>query len=174
MIVLVGASASGKSSIEKRLVKRGVPKITSYTTRPLRDGEMNGVDYHFISEREFSEKIADGFFAENTIYRGWYYGTAKEDCTDDKILIVDPHGLRQLRKSPDIDITAFYIKASDRTRLIRMLKRGDEIMECIRRYFSDMGTFQNIEEDVDVILDGEKSLNYLTDSIIRRMMDNSK
>jgi guanylate kinase len=140
--------------------------VISYTTRPPREGEIDGVDYHYISEDEFKQKLKDNFFAEHTIYRDWYYGTSKEDCTEDKVLVANPHGLRQIKAKGDIVVTAFYVKTSGRERLIRMLNRGDDIMECFRRYFSDSGTFQNIEEEVDIVLDGELHTSYLVGKIL--------
>ena len=54
MIVIVGESASGKSTVEKILnEKYGMRKVVSYTTRPPRDTEVNGVDYNFISMNDF-------------------------------------------------------------------------------------------------------------------------
>lgn len=86
MIVLVGESASGKSSIEKNLVEyHGFNKVVSYTTREPRQGEVDGVDYHFIDDATFYELECAGFFAETAMYNGWHYGTAKNDCTDDKV-----------------------------------------------------------------------------------------
>lgn len=140
--------------------------MVSFTTRPPREGETDGVDYHYISEEEFKQKLKNGFFAEHTIYRDWYYGTSKEDCTEEKVLVANPHGLRQIKRMDDISVTAFYVKTSGRERLIRMLNRGDDIMECFRRYFSDMGVFQNAEEDVDMVLDGELPVKYLVDKIL--------
>ena len=76
VIVLVGESASGKSTIEKILAdKYGYKKTVSYTTRPPRDGEVNGVDYHFISEDEYIEKFNSKYFVETGAYNGWFYGT---------------------------------------------------------------------------------------------------
>ena len=64
MIVLVGESASGKSSIEKYFVDNyGYKKITSYTTRQPRNGEVDGKDYHFITEEQFKKLKKQGFFA---------------------------------------------------------------------------------------------------------------
>ena len=81
MIVLVGESASGKSSIEKNLVDNyGYKKIVSYTTRQPRQGEVDGIDYHYISENQFIKLQNEGYFAEVGEYNGWHYGTAKNDC----------------------------------------------------------------------------------------------
>lgn len=90
----------------------------------------------------------EGKFAEFAMYNGWQYGTAKEDCTDDKIAVLTPHGLRQLRKNPDLDIISFYIKVDRRDRLIKILQRGDEIEEAYRRSLSDVGQFDGIEDEV--------------------------
>ena len=111
MIIIVGESASGKSSVEKYLVENyGYKKIVSYTTRQPRNGEIDGVDYHFVNKSLFLELKEKGFFAETAQYNEWYYGTAKEDCTDDKIAVLTPHGLRQLSKIKDINKKQEYRK----------------------------------------------------------------
>ena len=75
MIVLVGESASGKSSIERNLVDNyGYKKIVSYTTRQPRQGEVDGIDYHYISESQFIKLQKEGYFAEVGEYNGWHYG----------------------------------------------------------------------------------------------------
>ena len=91
MIILVGESASGKSSIEKELVnKHGYKKIVLYTTRQPRNDEEDGIDYNFISKKTFTCLKDIGFFAETGKYNGWWYGTAKEDCTNNKVVILPP------------------------------------------------------------------------------------
>lgn len=159
MVVLVGESASGKSSIERYLVDvYGYNKIVSYTTRPAREGEVDGVDYHFISVEQFYKLKAEGFFAETASYREWNYGVAKEDCTDDKVVVLTPHGLRQVSKIPNISVTSFYINVPRRDRLIKILQRGDDIEEAYRRSLSDVGQFDGIGDEVDYIIrnDGYK------------------
>lgn len=149
MIVLVGESASGKSSIEKYLVDNyKYKKVITYTTRPPRDGEIDGVDYHFVSDEEFRKLKDKLFFVETAVYRGWYYGTAKEDCTDDKIIVLTPHGLRQIKNIKDINVISFYINVPRRDRLIKILQRGDDIEEAYRRSLSDVGQFDGITDEV--------------------------
>lgn len=153
MLVILGESASGKSSIEKELINKGFVKVISYTTRPIRQGEVDGVDYHYITVEEFEELDAIHFFAEKTVYNNYHYATAIEDCTDDKVIVVNPHGLRQLKQIESLHIKSFYIKVSQHERLIRIAKRGDDIMNIFKRIISDEGVFQNIEEEVDYIIE---------------------
>lgn len=154
MIVLVGESASGKSSIEKYFVdKLGYSKIVSYTTRQPRDGEVDGIDYHFVSVEEFLDLKDNEFFAETAVYNDWHYGIAKEDCTDDKIAVLTPHGLRQINKIKNIYVLSFYIKVPRRDRLIKILQRGDNIEEAYRRSLSDVGQFDGIEDEVDFVIE---------------------
>lgn len=153
MLVLCGESASGKSSIEKYLVENyGYSKIVSYTTRPPREGEVDGVDYHFVTVEEFQHWKDMDFFAETACYNHWYYGIAKEDCTDDKVAVLTPHGLRQVKKLKDINVISFYIKVPRRDRLIQILQRGDSIEESYRRNLSDVGMFSGIEDEVDFVI----------------------
>lgn len=173
MIVLVGESASGKSSIERNLVDNyGYKKIVSYTTRQPRQGEIDGVDYHYISENQFTKLQKEGYFAEVGEYNGWHYGTAKKDCTSDKVAVVTPHGLRQLKKIPDLDIHAFYINVPRRDRLIKILQRGDNIEEAYRRSLSDVGQFDGISDEVDYIISNEnytKSIDEMTKEVLAKL-----
>lgn len=173
MIVLVGESASGKSSIEKNLVDNyGYKKIVSYTTRQPRQGEIDGIDYHYISESQFIKLQKEGYFAEVGEYNGWHYGTAKSDCASDKVAVVTPHGLRQLAKIPNLDIHAFYINIPRRDRLIKILQRGDNIEEAYRRSLSDVGQFDGISDEVDYIISNEnytKSIDEMTKEVLTKL-----
>jgi guanylate kinase len=169
MIVLVGESASGKSSIEKYLVDNyGYNKVISYTTRQPRPNEVDGVDYHFVSVDEFLNLKEQGFFAETAVYNNWYYGTAKEDCTDDKIAVLTPHGLRQISKVVGINVLSFYINVPRRDRLIKILQRGDDIEEAYRRSLSDVGQFDGIEDEVNYVIHNDSyrySIKVMADTV---------
>lgn len=157
MIVLIGCSGSGKSTIQKVLFdKYNFSRLVTYTTRPPRKNEVDGIDYHFISEKDFKEKQKLGFFAEVGKYREWYYGSAVEDYADDKVAVLTPHGLRQIKKNPDLNICSFYIDVPRRDRLIKILQRGDDIEEAKRRDSSDCGQFDGIEDEVDYVIKNEE------------------
>ena len=169
MIILVGESASGKSSIEKIMVDNyGFKKIVFYTTRSPRTGEVDGIDYHYITADKFLELKAAGFFAETAQYNGWYYGAAKEDCTDDKVVVLTPHGMRQIKKIDGIHTVCFYINVPRRDRLIKILQRGDNIEEAYRRNLSDVGQFDGIADEVDYVIKNPNynlSINHLAHNI---------
>ena len=153
MIILVGESASGKSSIERELVNNyGFKKVVSYTTRSPRDGEKDGIDYHFVSDQYFDILEESGFFAETAVYNGWSYGTAKQDYTDDKVAVLTPHGMRQKKKIEGINPLSFYINVPRRDRLVKILQRGDDIEEAYRRNLSDVGQFDGIIDEVDYVI----------------------
>ncbi len=175
MIVLVGESASGKSSIEKYLVDNcGYNKIVSYTTRQPRNGEVDGVDYHFIDKSQFRRLKEQDFFAETAIYNDWYYGVAKKDCTDDKVAVLTPHGLRQVSKISDVNVISFYINVPRRDRLIKILQRGDSIEESYRRNVSDVGMFDGIEDEVDYVVNNDgykKSIAEMSKEVLSHVND---
>lgn len=165
MLVLIGESASGKSSIQDHICKNypRMNRLVTYTTRPMRRGETDGVDYHFISEDTFGDMIEQNTFAEYAQYRNWWYGTATKDLTDNTVAVLTPHGMRSLQKkfqnSNEISICPIYIYVPRRDRLIKLLERGDDIEEAYRRSLSDVGQFDGVADEVFKIIsnDGYKT-----------------
>ena len=153
MICLVGESASGKSTVERVLVsKYGYEKIITYTTRTPRPKEFDGIDYHFVTDKEFLDMKSANAFAETATYNGWHYGTAKKDCSDNKVIVVTPYGLRQLKRIPELKIISFYIDVPRRDRLIKLMQRGDNLEEAYRRSLSDVGQYDGIADEVEQVI----------------------
>ena len=153
IIILIGESASGKSSIERALIEHhNFEKIVSYTTRPPRQDEIDGTDYYFIDDKKFAELLSYNFFAESALYNGWNYGTAKQDCLDDRVLVCTPHGMRQLKKNKDLHIVSFYIKVPRADRLVQAALTRKDIDEVIRRNISDVGQYDGLEDEVDCVI----------------------
>jgi guanylate kinase len=152
LVILIGHSASGKDTIMNKIVElKNLKPVISYATRPIREGEVNGIAYNFISEEEFQEKLKSNFFIETSNYRGWNYGMAKTDCGEDRIVVVDPCGFRTLRRE-GIKTISFFIDVPERERLMRLAIRGDDITELCRRIISDRDTFRGIEHEVDCVI----------------------
>lgn len=156
MDILIGASGSGKDTVKKILVEKyGYKDVVKYTTRPIRKGEKDGVDYHFVDWIEFSTRNNEGFFGEVEKYNNWYYGSAVEDYDRDAVIILPPGAARSIvRGFPDKLIRTFYLSVPRRERLIRCLTRGDDIDEAIRRNLSDVGQFDGVEKEVDFVING--------------------
>ena len=156
MIVIIGESGCGKSTVQKELQKMGISKVITCTTRPSRVGETNGVDYHFLSKEDFCKKMVENEFAEHASYNGWNYGTPKDGCgKPDTCAVLTPSGLRAISRS-GIPCMSFYLNVDRRSRFIMMLKRGDDIEEAYRRNLSDLGQFDEVDKEVDYTIDNEK------------------
>lgn len=154
MIAILGASASGKTTLLNRFVNKHPEyhKIVTYTTRPMREGEKDGVDYNFINENTFDKLVEADFFVEYTSYNGWLYGTAKCDCeSENGIVVLTPSGLRRIKKL-GYDVTSIYVLVDRRSCLINILQRGDDIDEAYRRNLSDVAQFAGVLDEVDYVI----------------------
>lgn len=156
MIILVGESASGKSSIADEIERTNpVRRVIQWTTRPPRDGEVDGVDYMFITKEDFMTFKEKGFFGTITEYRGWYYGTPIQTKIEEQVYVATPSELRKIKKCPDSNIKSFYIKVPKRDRIIQSLRRGDDIDEVFRRSISDTGQFDGVSDEVDFVIEND-------------------
>lgn len=163
-VVLVGASGTGKSTIEKEMATHyGYKKIISYTTREPRNDEINGKDYYFVNNETFSEMLNNGLFAEYEEYsQGRFYGTLKTDYADldeNKVVVLTPGGFRQLLKIIHKEnFFSVLVEANLGTRVKRYINRCgdsfnyDDMNEINARVNRDFGMFLGIKNDVDLIL----------------------
>ena len=157
IICLIGASGSGKSTLEKIISERfGYKKIVSHTTRRPRIGEINGQDYFFINNEKFEDMIRQDLFAEYDEYsQKRIYGTLKSDYeTGNKVVVLTPNGLRQLKKScPNEGIFTVLVQANLGTRVKRYIDRCgvdkfdfDDKNEIAARVERDYGMFLGLEK----------------------------
>lgn len=158
VIGICGKSAAGKDSTATRLVeeykKIGIPakKVISYTTRPPREGEVDGVDYHFVDLETFIDMQYKYMFVEHTEFRGWRYGTAinsfEEDCVN--VCVLNPAGMSKLQTRYPWHLEAcecFYLKVPLFVRLKRSIKREHTFKwEFIRRVFADWKNFSGYDD----------------------------
>lgn len=173
MLLLIGKSCAGKDLIKKKLIDNGMEAVVTYTTRPPRPGEVDGRTYHFISQDIFLRRKQQGFFAETTSYHVatgdiWHYGSAVEDLTDDKVIIVNPEGLKQIKNIESLNPVSFYITASEETIWDRLKHRGDNIDEAARRINADREDFSDIVNYVDFSFSNDLGLKpeILADTIL--------
>ena len=170
IIVLLGASGSGKSTIENELsVHHGFEKIVSYTTRQPRENEENGKDYWFVDNDTFIEIMNRDLFAEHDEYsQNRLYGTLKSDYVEgNKVVVLTPNGLRQLKKNcHNEDIFTVLVESSLGTRIKRYIDRVgvnkftyDDKNEIASRVERDFSMFLGLEKEVDLVVDNDDGTN---------------
>lgn len=174
MIVLAGASASGKTEVAKELAKKyGITKVITTTTRNMRVGEVNGRDYFFVSKERFLEMIKENRFVEYTTYNENLYGSTKDQIAPNKCVVIDPAGLKAYIALNDPNIVTFFLDSEEETRFRRMLLRGDKEEDAKRRILHDRTAFKpdNIA-DVDFHIDSETmNIEEVTDNIYKRYLE---
>ena len=147
IVTLSGKAGSGKDALmhEVRKVLPELHEIVSCTTRPMREGEVDGTNYHFLTNQEFSERLNNGTMVEATVFNDWCYGTCLENMSEDGINIgvYNPEGVQILQCIPDIQVFPIFIEASDKTRMLRQLNReaNPDVKEIVRRFKADEEDF---------------------------------
>lgn len=140
ILVISGPSGSGKSSLMKELLKdiKDSYFSISSTTRPIREGEQDGVNYHFISKAEFEQDIDAGFFLEWAKVHDNYYGTSLKpilkELHEGKLVIcdIDVQGHKIAREKFGNLITSVFITTPDQKSLKeRLVNRGTDSSEVI-------------------------------------------
>lgn len=159
---IIGKSCSGKDSIFRKLREydemRLVP-IIPYTTRPKREGEVEGIDYFYVNEDQINEYDKKGILVEkrvyNTIYGDWYYCTVDngEYCNKEKnyITIATIEAVKDYEKYFGKElIFPIYIEVDDGIRLIRAIEREKRQIEpkyeeLCRRFLADCEDFSELK-----------------------------
>lgn len=162
ILALFGKSSAGKDTIKNILIKHeDVNNIINTTTRPIREGEINGINYHFIDAAEFAERILNGDFIEATEFNDWFYGTSIRELDIDKINVgvFNIYGIECMLADPRLEVHPVYVKTSDKVRLKRALEREDnpDCAEICRRFFADKKDFLDIPFSYDIVENDDKS-----------------
>jgi len=140
VFVVSGPSGVGKSTIVKKVLEAD-PKLrfsVSHTTRAPRDGERDGVDYHFVDTVEFLRLIATDAFLEHAVYQGNYYGTSRAAVEEptregfDLILEVETQGAEQLEVRLPEAVRIFILPPSLAVLEARLRDRRTESEEAVQ------------------------------------------
>ena len=179
IIAIMGQAGSGKDSFMKAIVTGGyfhnAKPIVSCTTRPIREYEIDGVNYHYLTNDEFADQIVNGDMLEAAVFNNWCYGTSVKNLDKDAINIgvFNPTGIEILRDNITINLIVIYIIADDKVRLLRQLNREEhpDCIEIVRRFGTDKADFKEsrineIKPDFVVENNGELDI----DTIARRFV----
>lgn len=138
MIVISGPAGSGKGTVNAHLLATGeFVYSVSATTRAPRPGEVDGVNYHFITREEFEARIATGGMLEYTEYCGNYYGTPKKEAEEvlesgkNLILEIEVEGARNVKAKYPEAVLIMLLPPSFKVQEQRLRGRGTETEEKI-------------------------------------------
>lgn len=145
LFVISAPSGAGKTSLVAEMLREdaGLGVSVSHTTRPMRDGEKDGVNYHFVSRDEFEAMIARGDFLEHADVFGNYYGTSQVWVRErlasgrDVILEIDWQGAAQVRRLMPECVSIFIVPPSAAILRERLVGRGTDAAEVIERRLSE-------------------------------------
>ncbi len=160
LVCLIGKSSSGKDTIYRELLKDTVfklKKVVLYTTRPIRDNETDGVQYHFVDEKEFERLSEDGKVIESRVYHT-YHGDWRYFTVDDGKINLEHHNYLMIGTLDSYVETAEYfgrekvipivIEVDDGIRLQRAINREmaqetPKYEEMCRRFLADAEDFSD-------------------------------
>ena len=160
MVILSSPSGVGKTTLTKKIQQKYQSfKISvSHTTRKPRSNEIDGVDYHFISDKEFKKLIYEKKFYEYAKIFENFYGTLKktvdEDIiTNDIIFDIDWQGTKQLSKFKNLQLIKIYLITEDKEELKkRLIKRNQNSEDEIKKRFKSFDKDIKHWNDYDYIL----------------------
>ena len=114
LFIFTGPSGAGKGSVMRALLERDaqLSKVVTYTTRPPRDGEIDGFDYWFVSTIEFQQMIADGrVFEHERVYQDYYYGSPRDLFVEgrDGLIELDYKGRLKYQQRHDRVVSVFLL-----------------------------------------------------------------
>jgi guanylate kinase len=141
VFVITGPSGVGKGTLIRGLMERlGEPELSvSATTRAPRAGELDGVDYHFMTREEFDRRVANGEFVEHADYAGRSYGTLRSELEDrlragkPVVLEIEVQGARQVRAAMPEAVQVFIAPPSLDALRARLIGRGTDDAEEVER-----------------------------------------
>lgn len=145
LIILVGPTCAGKTTLAKYMEeKHGYKRVVTYTTRPKREGEVDGVDYNFVTREVFEWMLSEGELLEHTEYNAHFgncmYGSmvTEEDLQGKHVIVLNPDGAMAARaRFKPSDIFIVYLECPEYTCVTRAKDRGDNMSEVLRRLKED-------------------------------------
>jgi len=175
MVVISGPSGVGKDAVLKSLQKRGLPLhfVVTMTSRPPRNGEVDGVDYFFVSQEKFKALIQQNEFLEHALVYDDYKGIPKPQIREalasnrDVILRVDVQGAKTLRSLCPDAVLIFLIPTDEQEWFERLRNRKTETPESLAlRLKTAKQELEHLSEFDYVVVNTQDQLEETVDAIV--------
>lgn len=162
LITITGPSGAGKDTVARMMSEMtDWPVLCSYTTRPMREGEVNGREHYFVEHVNVSPTKMLAY----TFYGGYDYWTRLDQVKDTAIYVIDEVGLVELKeKHPDIEVFSIYVNND----VVVRLARGVKLSRIVR----DVERFRNAPQiKYDFVIINNKDKNSLQEYVVRCICD---
>lgn len=177
IFLMTAPSGAGKTTLAQRLQKLGVwQECISHTTRPMRNGEVEGVTYYYIDEKSFLESVKDDLFAEHVRYDGHFYGISKNEIErvigkgNHVFIIVNYDGYQQVKNAYP-DAVGIFIHMSKEDCMANMLLRGDKIEKAtsrIEKYNEEMKNRHDFDYVIKNVRGKQSSTEVILYNIVKQ------
>jgi guanylate kinase len=141
-IILCGPGAAGKDFIRNKFRDKGYQIDISYTSRPPRDNEIDGKDYHFIGDK-FPFRISQNEFYEYVQHGEYWYGTGMKEWNESDVFIMETEGLKLISPEDRPHCLIIYIDTPLDVRIKRMKERGWDMEKISKRIKIDIEKFKD-------------------------------
>lgn len=170
LFCITGPSGSGKTTIMREVMNN---ELLSFTTRPMREGEVDGKDYMFITKEEFDMRFGAGELAEWTEYNGYYYGLTMEEINQKMsnkhaFFICDNHGFKQIKEKYD-NVVSIFLYGDKKDVYENMVAQGrnkELIKNRLKLYDSEVTN----KGQYDYVVKNNRGMKFVTEHIIRNII----
>lgn len=161
MIILIGESGSGKTTILNKLVEKGYEKAINHTTRKPREGELKSGEYKFLTKEEFNKMWDNGELLQRAEFNNEYYGISTSSLKDNVVCISIVNSVKDIKNRAkelnleNVKITTIYVYVKEQERIKRMKKRGDSEESIQERLVIDREKFKDAKKVADFIVENK-------------------
>lgn len=155
MLILIGESGSGKTTILNKLVELGFEKAINHTTRKPRENEENTKEYKFVSKEDFNKMWDNGELLQRAEFNNEYYGISTNSLKDNVVCISIVDSVKDIKNRAkelninNVKIITIYVYVNEQERIKRMKARGDSDESIQTRLIIDKEKFAKAKEVAD-------------------------
>lgn len=183
LLIVFGKSGTGKDTAVRKFVGseqgKNFSELVRYTTRPIREGEVNGVDYHFISEDDLDGE--ENSFLEGHWFNNWFYGTSEESITQlpdgvNAIMSSSIEGYEVLKKhfeDSDVNVLGVHLYVEPKVFVERYINRVPEpdVKNMCIRFLDELKQYEGKEDAGDISFNANCPIEELLEKITRFLQE---